>query len=385
MSEQDSWDPSAYEFDPRPADQAGKFSGERVAVIRTSDRILFKKCRRRWGWNSHLRENLGPKEHAMPLWFGTGFHFALEDMHGDAKFSSASDAFMAYAEATRIMSERSKGTFKLPADWKESLDLARGMLDYYQNEWLATRSPLQTFIFNGVPQTEVNFRVDIPFDATKWGYDRVVYSGTIDRVAIDEQGQIWIVEYKTAKQIQTLHFALDPQVTSYCWAGMQLYGQPITGVIYQQHRKDIPQDPKILANGKLSTAKTLLTSAPRYRKALKDLYGEVKFAPTANIEFLNAITAKEDMDQDKYIVRSRIQRNVAQCEAEGVKILMEVEEMLNPDLPLYPNPTRDCTFMCSFNGPCHSMDDGSDWKYELDILMTQRDPNYDSWRKYLVW
>lgn len=382
MAEADSWDPNAFTFDARPEEYKVDRE-ERVAVIRTSDRILYKRCRRRWGWNSHLKQNLGPKEHAMPLWFGTGFHFALEDMHGNNKFATAADAFMAYAEATNVQAQRSKGNFKLPADWKESLELAKGMLDYYQEEWLPQRTQLQTFIYQGVPQTEVNFRVDIPFDASHWGYDRVVYSGTIDRVAIDEQGQIWIVEYKTAKTIQTLHYALDPQVSSYCWAGMQLYGQPITGVIYQQHRKDIPQDPRVLSNGKVSTAKTMLTSATRYRKLLKDMYGEVKFAPSENIEYLNSLTSSEDADQDKYIRRDRIYRNVQQCEAEGVKILMEVEEMLNPNLPLYSNATRDCTFMCPFNGPCQSMDDGSDWQYELDIMMAPRDPNYDSWRKYL--
>ena len=59
--------------------------------------------------------------------------------------------------------------------------------------------------------------------------------------------------------------------------------------------------------------------------------------------------------------------------------------MLNPDLPLYPNPDRTCQFMCSFNSACVSLDDGSDWESELEMNFQQRERNYDSWRKKVHW
>lgn len=380
----DSWDPTQYDYDPRPSDELfGEIIPvtERIATIRTSDRNNFRRCRRRWGWNSHLRGNIGPKQNPAPLWMGTGFHFALEDCHGANIFGHPVEAFKAYVDATKAASRGDPN--RLPADIAELTELSIGMLKYYWDEWMISRDPLQTYFFNGIPQVEVNFRVNVPWEAGRYGYDRVVYSGTLDRVAIDEHGQLWIVEYKTAKTIQTLHYDNDSQISTYCWAGNLLYGKPIAGVIYQQHRKSIPNEPKILANGRLSQDKRQMITHRSLRSYIKNIYGEVTKAPQDYIDFLNWIASQEDSESDKFIRRDRIRRNQHQCDAEAVKILMEIEEMLNPNLPLYPNPDRTCAFMCPFNGACVSLDDGSDWEYELSILMTKRDAEYDRWRKYL--
>jgi hypothetical protein len=382
----DSWDPTQYADDARPSDEeAREFDAgakkERIAVIRTSDRLMFRRCRRRWGWNSHLRGNIGPKQSASPLWMGTGFHFAMEDFHGENKYGNPMNAFRIFRDAT-IRAARNDMR-RLPGDINELTVLACGMLEYYSTQWLRTRDPLKTFVYNGIPQLEVNFRVDIPMDVTAYGYDRAVYSGTLDRVIEDEHGQLWIVEYKTAKSVSTLHFENDTQVSAYCWAGNLLYGRPITGVIYQQHRKEVPHEPKVLANGRISQDKAQLTTHSKLRALMQNVYGSVEKAPMDYKVLLNYFATVEDADSDKFIRRDRIRRNAHQCEAEGNKILMEVSEMLNPDLPLYPNPDRTCAFMCPFNGTCTSVDDGSDWEYELDILMQKRDSEYDRWRRYL--
>lgn len=383
----DSWDPTQYADDVRPSDvkpDEGEFGvdkKERVAVIRTSDRLMFRRCRRRWGWNSHLRGNIGPKQSPGPLWMGTGFHFALEDMHGLNRWGSASNAMRIYKEATLRAARRDLR--RLPGDIDELTELACGMLDYYEKQWLRTRDPLKTFVWKGVPQLEVNFRVDVPFDAKPFGYDRVVYSGTLDRVAEDDHDQLWIVEYKTAKSVSTMHFENDTQVSAYCWAGNFLYDRPITGVIYQQHRKEIPHQPKILANGRLSQDKAQLITHSSLRAVMQNIYGSVENAPQDYKVLLQYFVDIETSDADKFVMRHRIRRNNHQCEAEGNKILMEIGEMLDPNLPLYPNPDRTCAFMCPFNGTCTSVDDGSDWEYELEILMQERDKEYDKWRKYL--
>ena len=379
----DTWDPTQYDFDPRPEDLVtGDVSKERVAVIRTSDRLSFRRCRRRWAWNSHLRGNLGPKQNPAPLWMGTGFHFALEDCHGVNTYGHPVKSFLAFKAAT--IKQARNDPNRLPGDINELTELACGMLQYYWDEWLVSRDKLKTFVFNGIPQVEVNFRVDIPYDATAFGYDRVVYSGTLDRVVEDEFGQLWILEYKTAKTIQTLHYATDTQISAYCWAGNLLYGRPISGVIYQQHRKDTPKEPKILATGRLSQDKRQLITHRSLRTYIQNIYGEVSKAPQDYVDYLNWLATQEDVNSDKFVRRDSIRRNAHQCESEGVKILMEVGEMLDPNLPLYPNPDRTCEFMCPFSGACVSVDDGSDWEYELEILMQKRDTGYDSWRKHLL-
>lgn len=351
-------------------------SSKVVNIIRTSDRILYKRCRRRWGWQSHLRDNLGSKAKIAPLWLGSGFHFAMEDYHGYKKYSTASKAFLAYCKATQKHSRNG-----LPDDFDDLIKLGCDMLDYYE-EWLATRYSMKTFIFNGVPQVEVNFKIKIPWEQGLYGIDEVYYSGQLDRVAIDDDGNLWIVEYKTAKAMVTNHFMTDPQITSYCWGASNIYDRPIAGVMYQQHRKTLPKEPKLLSGGKLSTA-AQTTTYRKYFKLLETIYGSTNKAPQANRDFLDKLSREETYDADPYIRRDYVFRNQYAIEAEGEKILNEVYEMLNPDLPLYPNPTRNCPMDCSFLSACVSKDDGSDWEYELDLTMEPREAVYDDWRKYL--
>jgi hypothetical protein len=374
-------DPNEFEFgaDEKPSELLGVHKQPRRAVIRSSDRNNFRRCRRRWHWSSHLRQNLTSIESASPLWYGSGFHFAMEDFHGLRKYQTAVDAFEDYVRATYRMA---KGNNRfLPVDWPELVQLGRGMLNYYTDIWLQARDPLQTYWHDGVPQVEVNVHIPLPISSPD--YDEVVYGLTMDRVIIDEHGLLWIVDYKTAKRIQTQFLQTDPQISAYCWAAAQLYGRPIGGFIYQQHRKDLPVDPRTLANGRLSTADTQLTTHRHYRRAIIKRYGEVLRAPRETIDFLNWLESQETTDQDKFVRRDKVFRNAHQIESEGAKIMMEVEDMINPDLPLYPNPTRECGHLCSFNNACISLDDGSDWEGELRDSFREKDPNFDSWRKYL--
>jgi hypothetical protein len=368
------WD---FEADP-DLEEFAFDKNERVAIIRTSDRGGFKRCRRRWNWQSHLRGNLTTIEQASPLWFGTGIHYALEDFHGNKDWPTAREAFDQYVKATYQQTKVTPRNI-LPADWADLTILGRGMLDYYENHWLVARDPLKTFIFKGKPQVEVHALIEVPIKVPN--YDRVLYAVTLDRVVV-YNGGLWILDYKTAKRIQTHFFQTDPQISSYCWVGSQLYGQPISGFIYQQHRKDLPDEPRIV-NGLPSTSKRQKLTHRYYRQALKKQFGDVSKAPISCIDHLNWLETQETDSRDFFIRRDFIERNQHQIEAEGEKILMEVEDMLNPNIPLYPNPTRDCGHLCSFNIPCISMDDGGDWEFDIKHNYREKDAVFDGWRSFL--
>lgn len=382
--------------------------GRKAIIIRTSDRIAFKQCRRKWGWSSHLKKNLGSKYLASPLWFGTAIHFALEDYHGHNYFGKPSRAFMAYCIATSKQFTRD-----LPDDAQEHYDLGIKMMDYYVDHWLRFRKPSITywapptptgdpeFDLGGSepregwePQVEVNFEIPIPLDefptigayARANGADCVLYRGTIDRVGIDREGNLWVVEYKTAKRPENFHYQTDPQITTYCWALSRIYNRPVAGVVYYQFVKNSPEAPRVLkSSGKISTASNLVSSAPLYRDALERMYGpDERRWPEDNKNKLVEFMQQETEHKDRFIVREIVRRNQHMIEAEAIKILLEVEDMINPDLPLYPNPTRDCSRFCSFLGACVTMDDGGDWEYELDKEFSERDQAGDRlWRKRL--
>lgn len=678
----------ADEFFPLKGDE---YLTENVAFIRTSDRSNFRRCKRKFNWSYLHRGNRTRKETVTPLWLGTGMHFALEDFHGYHRFERPSEAFDAYVAASR----RVPGII-LPQDWEESVELMRGMLDYYL-EWLEYRDPQITLEVRGVPQVEVRFQIPLPLDPSlllRYGYDRAVYTGTIDRVILDEEFQrLWLVDYKSAKTVQTGHFETDPQITAYCvplnseiltargwrqyselsigepvlgyntvtdqvewtlleavhrpgmqdtvtysnksfeftatpehkwlksfgnrlgsmrtgrhgnavimaaamdkgvlglsefeaqvlgwiltdgtwgeyerglrasisqqkplyqemiqnlldfmgdtytrvdesagtktwhlsmpffrrlwektgmnfelqgweefvtgmtlkarqafcsaallgdgsvgnggqetfyqkpgikqelfklafflcgkfptklriggkgnpwsepdlntfglgtprkwekaikqmsagqqevwcpqtglstwimrqggqititgncWAASQIYTLPVAGFLYQQHRKAVAHEPDFLKSTRqFSVSKSQLTTHTLYAKALRNLYGQVENAPDINIAFLNQLASEETERADKLIRLDQIERNPYQIQAEGPKILAEAMEMLDPNLAIYPNPTRDCSWDCDFRTACLSMDDGSDWEYEIETGTMDRDQEDLSWRKFL--
>jgi hypothetical protein len=355
--------------------------GKRVAVIRTHERMQFKRCRRKWGWGGILRGNLGRRETSNPLWLGSGFHFALEDYHGYRYFQNPADALRAY----HLAWTKTRGLV-VPPDYVDLLNLGCSMLEYYVG-WLAHgRNQLRTYWHNGFPQVEVNFEVELPVEQwilDRGGFDIAVYRGTLDRVVEDEHGRLWILDYKTAKQFQTGHLDTDGQISAYCWIGKVLYGKPMEGFIYQQHKKTIAHEPEWLKSNRFSYAKNQATSHTLYWQALTRVYGDVNKAPGEAQEFLNWLATQEQPDYDPFVRRDWIMRNEHAAEAEGTKILMELEDMLNPDLPLYPNPTRDCSWDCDFLSTCIMMDDGSDWEDNLSKEAQPRFSEETSWRQHL--
>lgn len=363
--------------------------------MRTSDRITFKQCRRKWAWSSHLKGNWGSTNLAGPLWFGSAIHYALEDYHGWNHFGKPSDAFRAYCIATSKQHLRD-----LPSDAAELFELGTALMDYYTDFWLQRpgRPVDETYWFpdpvtgKDVPQVEVNFEIPVPLDehprlaalAKAHSADCVLYRGTIDRMGVDSYGRLWVYEYKTAKRAEHMHYETDPQVTTYIWAAQQIYDAPVAGCVYLQYVKNMPKIPAPLSTGKISTASNLVSSAPLYRRGLENYYGHVDKSPEANRKKLLELMQAEDEDKDRFIVRARIERNDNQLAAEAQKILLELEDILNPDLPLYPNPTRDCSRMCGFLPACVAFDAGRDWEGIIEGRFGKRDQDPDTfWRRRL--
>lgn len=383
LNDQPDWLPVSF-FPQRALATLASETSTKPFVIRTTDRMQFRRCRRKWFWQSHMFDQRVPKAPQEPLWFGIGIHYALDDYHGHNIYQHPARAWQAYVHGCRQAARLNDGGLKdhiLVPTWKEYLDLGTLMMEYYADTWLKNRDPLTTYLHNGVPQCEVDFEIPLPIDN---GTGRpVVYRGRLDRVSIDEYGRLWIVEYKTAAAFRLYHFDTDDQINAYCWACYVLYGRPVAGVVYMQFKKDFPKPPRVLANGKLSTDKRQPTTHGLYRQALKDMYGDPNLAPMANIQMLNYLVDFESIDGDKFIRRDMIERNMHQIQAEGVKILMEATDMVNPDLPLYPNPNKDCGWDCPMQAACVAMDSGDDHEGILNDITAKREGYEEAWNKYL--
>jgi len=370
--------------------------------IHTSDRQSYKRCRRRFGWGSTLRDNLirlGPDQKA--FFIGTGFHFALEDWWGYRRFEHPALAFGAYFDAQKPED--------LPDEADEALELATGMLMYYVDDWLVEHpEDYETLVVGGVPQVEVEVSIrlnDILLDEITrrrqgalgdpsglyWKVQdviqsrEVIYVTTFDRVVVDRHDRIMGLDYKTAASFDELSLQTNPQAGAYDWA-MDLFYTPVgfkpEGIIWQQHKKVVPKDPKLVYVGTPREGFSLdynqSTTYRLYKKAVVERYGTI---PDRYLDILATLGNAQDHDGDNFIRRDILRRNQRQREVEQEKIVQEVLEMLDPDLPLYPSFTADCKWDCSFKVPCLAKDDGSDYEF---ILRTEYVPwkGYkDDWRK----
>jgi hypothetical protein len=412
--------------------------------IRTSDRRTFRRCLRKWDFQSSLRQNLtrDGSEQNINFWFGSGIHFAMEDYHGYNKFEDPRRAFYAYYNAFK--------DDDLPLGAEMHYELAMSMLSYYmtwmerhnkqtgfETLWIDPKTyeilprddpraepaceveffiPLHTYAvvdaetgkivdsfyvddhtFRDIPNylpvdwtPEADPEIIYEFQGSKFKIVPIYYHGTIDRIVKDRYGRIWLWDYKTAKSADTSKLATDDQVTAYLWAAKKIFPFPVYGFVYLQMTKARATEPKRLKNGELSCDKRQHTTYGLYREALIHDYGDVSLAPSKMIDTLNHFAAQEEPEGDRFIRWDFVKRNENQLVRMEQAIYGELAVMLNPNLYCYPSPTRDCSWDCPFRDACIMMDQGDDEGMALfmkDFIQRPHaeDGNRDEWRNNIKW
>jgi len=416
-------------------------------TIRTSDRRLFRRCLRKWGFLSSLRMNLeyAGSEQNIHFWFGSGIHFALEDYHGYNRFGDPRRAFKAYFEVF--------DDDELPNGAYEYYDLGISMLTYYldwyprhnkdlqlETVWLDDNMQQvppntpgahpaveqQFFLDLGLkvivdsktgkilaeytPETEANiYKTKVMFalnedEEYEYYYKTpntetyvpvqivpIRYHGTFDRIVQDKYGRWWIIDYKTAKNADTNKLVLDDQVSAYLWAASQWFNHPIYGFIYLQMTKDTVKPPRRLKNGTLSVDKKQRTTYALLRKEIIKDYGSVQNAPNKLIEFLNYLAEQETPEGDRFIRWDFIKRSENQIISTYNHIIAESKMMINPDLYLFPNPTRDCIWDCPLRDICIAIEEGrhEETEFMLKSSFVERPHKEDNeepeWRTRIKW
>lgn len=356
--------------------------GRAKYYVHTHDLISYRRCRRKWALSSPLRMHLKPKATLTGvnpyLWMGSGFHFGLEDYYGHRRFNSAKEAFMEYVNAHPI-EER-------PVDWENLVDLCSQMLDIY-TEYEDTYGTWKTALIDGQPAVEINFALELE-GITHEGQP-VAFGGTIDRIVEDEHGRYWILDYKTAKAFDTDKLALDTQISAYCWAAEQYLGVNIEGMLYVQVHKSPPKAPKITKTG-VSTDKRQRTTAKLYKEALLEFYnGDIDAIPAKNKEYYKELRKKEKGQiksglGNDYVCISWVERNTHTKINFFNHLYGMLEEMTNPNLSIYPNSTKDCSWDCSFRDICLAKEEGSDWEYYLSFMEERNETMDDEDPKWLI-
>lgn len=364
-----------------------------VPIIRTSDRQMFKTCRQKWDFGSKMRQNYELIGGVKALDFGSAVHAGLEAFYNpitwkdrEAKEAMAILAFNKLVGEHRKQSLTINGVLQtelaleLETDFAERKLLGETMLDYYF-DYSAIEDkeiePVKTEIEFEVPiyvprgmYGHYNLRyLDFTFDDSdgilKYQRKPVMYQGRVDLLWQNTRTRKYaVVDHKTTAQFgQYQHLVLDEQVSSYDWALTHMLRLDIDRVIFNQLRKALAHEPKILKSGALSQDKGQNTTTKLYMKAIE----ENGFKVEDYQDFLNFLAEQPK----EYIRRIEIKRNEYQRKQQGIRVFQEAVEMLgNPNI--YPSPSAMNCNGCWFYNPCVATNDGGDVQYFLDELYTKR-------------
>ena len=399
-------------------------------TIRTSDRRTFRRCLRKWDFQSSLRGNWQHTgtEQNINFWFGSAIHFSMEDYHGENKFGDPRKAFWAYYQAFPAD--------ELPMGAEAHYELGMAMLSYYltwykrhndvtgfetalvdpethqlynphqvkktdKMEYAVEQSfilPLSTYVavdVNGnIRKTFFDVQdpscISFNYNGVECDIVPICYHGTMDRIVCDKYGRYWILDYKTAKGADTNKLDTDDQISAYLWAFEKWFGIKPYGFIYLQLTKEAVQEPKRLKNGELSVDKKQKTTYSLLKQEIINDYGTVNAAPSKLIQFLNHMASIESPEGDRFIRWDFVKRTPEQIKSTEEHIMGELHHMLWEDLYCYPSPTRDCIWDCPCRDLCLALDRKDEiavdeFMQNFEQRPRNEDGNLDPWRENIPW
>ena len=337
-----------------------------ACVIRSADRELFKRCRRAWDLSSRARQNLEPVSPARVFDFDRAIRDALAvyyfpgmwEWNREIVLPLAIDGFLKsmqkqrdrYASARQPSSEQEQ-------DWNDHLELGAELLNsYFQWAPAVDRfSPIRV---------ETEFEVNIP-DPLDPGHDLVApegvplrYRGRIDLLAVDGYDAYWLVRHKVVEEWAEIdQLLLDDESVSYCWAWENFFlGMKIAGVIYNEIRKDI--------SGKVGSSHTSSpVASPEPMAGHRRMYAQANREPDQVIK----------QQGNDLFRRTQVPRGRKELKNIGKQLALEALDMINPEVRLYPNPTRENCAACDYVAPCVAMNESSGASAILESLYRKRD------------
>jgi len=376
-----------------------------------------------------MRQNLVPKisEHSpyMPLWFGSGIHWALKHYYDPALRRDPVEVFKTWYNIqwnggvipqdwldtvydrapqaqTVIVGETVGGEGKLgQPHHKEELYLVRGLVDMLAQPELEIevyeehlelginmlkyyREYAEEFDDFDVIAAEHTFSVPIllPDGSIMYSIDpqdgeikEVHLRGTQDAIIQHRQSEKYgILEHKSAISIDEDYFAKldkDEQCTTYLYAAereAEYYDLPykkVDYVLYNAIRKAFPRPPTITSRGDISIDRSKESTTPdMLDQMIQDLGQEVLWA--SNPKLIAYRDYVNEIGHKQFIVRDIVHRNRYEIESCGERILLEAVDMLgSPNI--YPNPSGSWLCLkCPLRAPCIAKDDGSDWETMID-------------------
>jgi len=306
-----------------------------INTITYSEMRAFKTCRLK----HHLSyvEMLAPKAPSKHLRFGTAIHEGLRVLHADG-LEAGLTAFNASLdmEYARLENDPDVEIWDEDrAEWDAERELGQTMLTHYIvfNE---NQEPLE------IIASPVKYAVKLRTPTGHKG--RTILAGELDAIVRDTEGNLFVREDKTAKDINgrfILKLDVDDQCNTYLWAAHEL-DYDVKGVIYNVLAKWVPHAPALLKSGKLSMDKKQRTTLGLYLQAI----AENELTKDDYTEMLDLLEAKGDTT----FLRQKVYRNADEIQRIGNELYMTARDMAHPNI--YRCPAFCEVMGCSVRSLC---------------------------------
>lgn len=362
----------------------------RLPLLRTSERISFRRCPQRWwwGWREGLKPQGPPND---KLWFGSGVHLALALWYVPGqkrgidpritwrKFVGEDVAYI----RTEFSEKYDPSVYEEAGTFGE--ELLTNYLDYYGND--------RTWY---VLAPEQQFEIIIPGPD---GKPIARLFGTFDGVYRDlDDGCLKLMEHKTAAQIYTGHLALDDQGGTYLTVANQVLRnqglikprEHITEITYNFLRKGKKDERPVNADG-LATNKP---TKAHYVEALTGVDGwpaadlaKRKLDYLVDIAAAHHLVVLGDVSKDQptpLFRREPVTRTRVEQRSQLRRIAAEMRTMndfRSGRRELYKNPTRDCSWDCDFYNMCELHEGNPDDAIEFRNAVYRVEDPYQDHRK----
>lgn len=361
---------------------------ERLPLLRTSERISFRRCPQRWwwGWREGLKPQGPPNE---KLWFGTGFHLGLALWYkpGMKRGIDPRTTWRKYVADEVAFIRTEFGKKYDPAQYEEAGEFGEELFGWYLEHWGTDRKW-------DIIAPEQRFEVVVP----DWqGRPIVRLVGTFDGVYRDlEDGRLKLMEHKTAAQISTGHLELDDQGGTYCTvATHSLREQGLIGpdeaveeITYNFIRKGKKDQRPVNAQGLATNKPTKAHYFAEFDKlGYPDIRQNMKIEELETIARQRGLLVLGDPSKDQptpLFKRETVSRSRFEQQSQLDRIAAEAEAMnkyRTGELEVFKNPTRDCSWDCDFYNMCVLDESNPDDAIEFRNMIFRVEDPYADHRK----
>lgn len=357
-------------------------------LMRNSERATFRRCRLKWDWSYNRR--LGPQREKGALTFGSMVHEALAEYYppGFKRGPLPAVTFeRLYAAQPRKFDQWDDEGNKVPA-----LELGIEMLRGYLREW-GPDDHIE------IIAPEIALRVDV-FDEN--GVYLCTWVGRGDAAYKDHSSvsrrskpRIGMLEHKTAKSIEKnlrINSGYGEQGLSYWWGcsyvlreqGLLPAGEQIDHVQFNWLRKGLPSTKARNADGHTLNNPSKDALIVRCSALGIDAGKKPTIADLTTVLELAGVDVAllgepAKVQPSPLFERHNLDFGGSEHAMINERIRLEAKEMAMVragQLPIYKNPTKDCSWDCPFVEACELHEMGQDYQSVLDLEMVKWSP-YD--------